>query len=113
MDCRGDGSAPGGSDGSARPVWERPLSVQRGDVVMTRCRGLSLEFTSPRVRSTGLGRTWDMGFAINYRSTRPVGEQEAAAIVEAAEGLNEGRQWLDCEPVFFFLAPADGHLEGG
>jgi hypothetical protein len=54
-----------------------------------------------------------MGFAIYYRSTRPVSRGQADAIRSAAERLSEGRTWLSCEPVCFFPDTTDGTLFGG
>jgi len=53
-----------------------------------------------------------MGFAVYYRSTRPVAPTESEAIREAASAANEGRTWLSCEPVHFF-PDDDRHLMGG
>lgn len=53
-----------------------------------------------------------MGFAITYRSTRPVEPAVNAAIREAAHAANEGRTWLGCEPVHFYPDDEDGHLVG-
>ena len=54
-----------------------------------------------------------MGFTVYYRSTRPVGTAEADAIRRAADAADEGRTWLGCEPVHFFVGDDDGHLFGG
>ena len=53
-----------------------------------------------------------MGFAVYYRSTRPVAQAEGDAIRAAARAANEGRTWLGCEPVHF-ANTEDGHLLGG
>jgi hypothetical protein len=52
-----------------------------------------------------------MGFAICYRSTRPVNPAKAAAIEEAASILCHGHTWLSCEPVDV-QREEDGHLSG-
>ncbi|WP_178132580.1 hypothetical protein [Limnoglobus roseus] len=54
-----------------------------------------------------------MGFAVYYRSTRPVSSVEGDAIRQAARVAGEGRTWLGCEPVHFFPGDEDGHLFGG
>jgi hypothetical protein len=54
-----------------------------------------------------------MGFAVCYRSTRPVGVEEADGIKQAANTLSRGHTWLGCEPVKFFSAQDDGSLFGG
>ena len=54
-----------------------------------------------------------MGFAVYYRSTRPVTPAEADAVRAAAGAANAGRTWLGCEPVHFFPDAGDGHLFGG
>ena len=56
-----------------------------------------------------------MGFSIYYRSTQPVSPEEAAAIRRAADQASEGRTWLSCEPVHFFVEEPedDGRLFGG
>lgn len=53
-----------------------------------------------------------MGFAIYYRSTRPVDAARAEVICQAADVLNAGRTWLSCEPVGLRADDADGHLVG-
>ena len=52
-----------------------------------------------------------MGFAVSYRSTRPVATTEKVAIQQAARNASEGRTWLGCEPVQF-LGDEEGHLFG-
>jgi hypothetical protein len=54
-----------------------------------------------------------MGFTVYYRSTRPISGKRADAIRQAATTLNEGRTWLSCEPVDFFMDQEDGRLWGG
>jgi hypothetical protein len=53
-----------------------------------------------------------MGFAIRYRSTRPISKERATAIRKAAEELCKGRTWLSCEPVGFHEDQEDGRLSG-
>ena len=53
-----------------------------------------------------------MGFAVYYRSTRPVSQPQRDAIRAAARAAVEGRTWLGCEPVVF-ASTEDGHLLGG
>jgi hypothetical protein len=56
-----------------------------------------------------------MGFSIYYRSTRPVSDEEAESLRDAAELATAGRTWLSCEPVHFYEAQPedDGRLCGG
>ncbi|WP_165246186.1 hypothetical protein [Paludisphaera soli] len=54
-----------------------------------------------------------MGFAVSYRTTRPLAPAEADAIFKAADAANQGRSWLGCEPVSLFVDEDDGHLSGG
>ncbi|MGL6094773.1 MAG: hypothetical protein ACRC7O_03080 [Fimbriiglobus sp.] len=52
-----------------------------------------------------------MGFAVMYRSTRPVAPAETDAIRQTVRTASEGRTWLGCEPVH--LHPDDdGYLFG-
>jgi hypothetical protein len=53
-----------------------------------------------------------MGFALYYRSTRPVGPAEFEALHRDALAACQGRTWLSCEPVAFFPGGTDGHLFG-
>ncbi len=52
-----------------------------------------------------------MGFAVSYRSARPVSQSDVDAIIREASAANLGRTWLSCEPVFLF-PESDGHLAG-
>ena len=52
-----------------------------------------------------------MGFAVSYRSARPVNQSEIDVIIREAIAANLGRTWLNCEPVFLF-PESDGHLAG-
>jgi hypothetical protein len=54
-----------------------------------------------------------MSFTIYYTSARAVTASEAEAIRAAAQKECEGRSWLSCEPVSFFLDLQDGLLMGG
>lgn len=54
-----------------------------------------------------------MGFAVYYRSTRPVTQPEADTICAAALAAIKGRTWLGCEPVSLSRDTEDGHLSGG
>ena len=53
-----------------------------------------------------------MGFAIRYRTTRPVGEDRAEEIRSALDPLLDGRTWLSCEPVHFYFQLMEGRLAG-
>jgi hypothetical protein len=53
-----------------------------------------------------------MGFAVYYRSTRPLDPSQAAVIAQSAAELCRGRTWLHCEPVCFFPGSAEEHLLG-
>jgi hypothetical protein len=52
-----------------------------------------------------------MGFAVSYRSSRPVSTEDGRTIVRAALVANQGRSWLSCEPVFLSIEPS-GHISG-
>jgi hypothetical protein len=55
-----------------------------------------------------------MGFTVYYRSTDRISPDIRARINAATDRLCEGRSWLSCEPVWFFMAgQGDCHLEGG
>ncbi len=54
-----------------------------------------------------------MGFAVYYRSTRPVSAAESEVIDEAAGRLCDDRDCFGWEEVTFGYECADGHLFGG
>lgn len=54
-----------------------------------------------------------MGFAVYYRTARPVSPDEAEAIRRAASVSNRSYTWLGCEPVHFFGDLDAGRLWGG
>jgi hypothetical protein len=52
-----------------------------------------------------------MGFAVRYRSARPVSPAEASTIARAAQDAIQGRTWLSCEPLHLSVEKS-GHLSG-
>lgn len=55
-----------------------------------------------------------MGFTVYYRSTDPVSPETREQVNAATDKLCEGRTWLSCEPVWFFMSGHHGgYLEGG